>query len=413
MGIKKSTILLSALCLCAAVCCNQQKGAAPCVQQKGAFTDKRDGESITPAQGLDSAVAIVGDVEQVQLDTSRTQRIKRVEAAIAEIIAQELLSAARTYEHSYHRSIPACVNCSDLEMLLILERANEKSVPMFESLFGVVKDVPQVDVPHITKDMLLKNELMEADAKYEEAFGKKRPWWWVCPDKEKLARIKQSLANSTPYPEYGGDRGEIDYLLGKATAGYEMWFKKLPPRQECSDEEWLALLDNAINAESPLLTEAEEAALRAEYFKKFKRPATEFETSIVKVSLVRRIEGYDHPQTTVIRTAVGGVAIYQPSAGYSDIVSVNSGSIEMGLNRGEWLDFTSALHKYVGDWGEADYKRSPGEYLPSDYKFWELKLFFANADAFLPRPIYSYDECPLDWGGLVKFMGAMEAKTKF
>ncbi|MDR0331056.1 MAG: hypothetical protein LBH93_05060 [Chitinispirillales bacterium] len=225
-----------------------------------------------------------------------------------------------------------------------------------------------------------------------------------------MERLKLAFETDTPYPEYGGGRYDIGYRLGKAMAGYEMWFKRQPPKQNCPDEEWLARLETAIYAESPFLTEGEEATMKAEYFKNFGKSITDFESSIVHISFARVVQDSNNTQTSVIRTPTGAIALYQPYAGYNLIVSINPYSIELGLSWDEWLYFTNVIYKYIGGWGEADCELSKGEFAP--YSYWRLRLFFANTDAEMSRDIVSYDKCPLDWEGLIEFMGGMETKIK-
>ena len=242
-----------------------------------------------------------------------------------------------------------------------------------------------MNVPYITKDKTLIRTLTKASAEYKKRFKKERPWWWVCSDEEKLERIKLAFEIDTPYPEYAGSRYDTSYRLGKAIAAYEMWFKRQPPKQDYPDEEWLARLENAIKAESPFLTVGEEALLKAEYLKMFERPITDFEASIVKVSLARRNTDGDNPQTSIIRTTIGAIALYQPYAARNSIVSINPGSTELELSLGEWLNFTNAFHKYIGSHREADCTPLTGIGRTRLAAYWELRLFFANTDTEMPR----------------------------
>lgn len=364
-------------------------------------------ESIDQVLAL-GKITVAEKAQSMHVEKDLTQRLKLGEITIAEIIVQELKSAAAIYEILFKRSVLVCEKCTELELLLILERANSWQ---WLGIYDERNIVPYVDVPYITKNRLLENELAGAGSEYEKKFGKKLPWWWICQDKEKLERIKRAFETNTPYPEYSGSRGEIDYRLGKAIAEYEMWFKRPPPEQNRLDEEWLVRLKSAVRTESPLLTTGEEATLKTEYFKKVKKPITDFESSIVKVSLARMVSEKSNPQMSVVRTAAGATAIYQPFAGYQDITSINPGSIEMKLDFGEWLNFANTVHKYVDYRVEPNCKEPKGEFGPDDY--WVLRLFFANTDTIVSRVITSVDECsPIDWKSIIKFMKGMGTKTK-
>jgi hypothetical protein len=285
---------------------------------------------------------------------NRRPELKARELPVVEIMMQDLKEAIGRYESSAFLPIPNCGQCSDLELLLILEKA-------------IRTPKSGINVPNITK-------------------------------------------NRTLSPEYLGGFGEMTYQLGKATVGYEMWFNRPPPTWDFSDEEQLKRLKNAIDIGSPYLTESEEALLKAEYLRKFRRPMADFEFSLTKINFEQRLTVSALPSHfSITRTATGALAKYlpppTPPSRHSTLSRQLGDSlrVELELNTDEWLDFVNALYEQnVADLREYYNPSSGGEYAV-------VTLSFMNRDemnfAFMGAR-------PQSWDSILKLMNDMEDKTK-
>jgi len=319
---------------------------------------------------------------------------------IAGKITSELFFAAVLYKDRFKQSLPVCKRCSELEMLLILERISEIGGVYSEELKNALENVRK-------KDNTMEGTLKEIEVEYEKKFKKPVPWWWVCQNEERLNRLKRALATNMPYPYY--DSSKTTYNLGKAIAAYEMLFGKQPPEWNCSNEEYLERLESALDVEAPYLSREEEVELKinlkTEYEKKFGKQISDFELSVASVSL--KSVGYvdNRYRISVIRTTTGAIVKYLTFEFHPHgSIRKRSG---IKLNMEEWLDFLNVLYKCrINEWE----KKYTGRGI-LDGHGWSLAILFSVEDNY-ELNISGYAAYPPNWDKFMKIMDGIKAKMK-
>jgi hypothetical protein len=335
-----------------------------------------------------------------------TLGLKKMEPTeITERITSELNKMAEEYKWRYKelsdRTLPACKQCSELEMLLILERTIKYGI-----VYSEEEDIKKLLYHTKNKDGIIESELKNVEEEYKKKFGKYIPWWWICSNKERLKRLEKALEANKPYPDYYSSKSA--YELGKAMAGYEMFFKKQPPEWHCSDEERLKRLERALEVDVPYLTQEEEAELevklRAEHKKKnkipiFRKPITDFELSVASVYFyIGPVFGfYPLPRISLVKIPTGAIAKYLPHG-------IGGKHLEIKLDIREWLDIVNALLKcQVNEW-EKKYEADD-----DDGEIWHLEIIFSDKNELRTVGINEY---PPNWDKFIKIMNDIETKIK-
>jgi hypothetical protein len=342
-------------------------------------------------------IALERERTESEIATLGLKKIKQAE--VAKKVTSDLNSAIITCRR-FNQLLPVCKQCSELEYLLILERAIAYSEEDIKKMMPFVKK----------EDVTMKDEIKKTEIEYEKRFKKNIPWYWVCSDEEYLKRLKKALETNTSYPEY--DSSEVAYELGKAMAEYEMSFKRLSPEWHYSDKERLKYLKRSLEVDVPYLTKEEEAELefklRAEHEKKFGTFITDFELSTMSVYfLIGGAVGiHPNPRISVVKTPTGAIAKYLPLGNGSrnpEIRVAAKKPSEIKLDIGEWLDFVNALYKcHVNKWkydGEID-----------EGTVWHLEIIFSDKDNIKLLSFTFYNEYPPNWDKFMKIMEGIVAK---
>jgi len=304
--------------------------------------------------------------EENEKEPELPEKSKAAEAVEGELGLLESEYALRFNVWSY-----GCKQCSNLEKLLVLERALRADIYYYYRS----KDIK--DIPYFKKGKAIKNYFTE-------------------------------LVDSNDYSWTSLFLTKIDYELGKAISAYEMWFNREPPSCPentkkgyiCSRQKATEYLMRAIEADSPYLTDDEETNLKAEYQKRFGKPMTDLEFSTMGVYFRIR-ESEIHPYISVSRTATGAIARYVPSIKAQ--IYIEPLEVELGME--EWLDFVKVLHECQVDEWEKIYGVSEG------FKGeWEFKIFFSDRDKIEYSGIKN--AYPPNWERFIKIMDDMKARIK-
>jgi hypothetical protein len=346
-------------------------------------------------------------LERVKPEIATLELKKMEPTEITERITSDLNEMAMRYKQGKYgllnRPLPACKQCSELEMLLLLERTVKYGI-----VYSEEGDIKKLLYHAKNKDGIIESELKKAEAEYEKKFGQHIPWWWVCSDKERIKRLEKALEANKPYPGYYSSKAA--YELGKATAGYEMFFKKQPPEWRCSDKERLKRLERSLEVDVPYLTQEEEAELevklRAEHKKKnkipiFREPITDFELSVASVYFYTVPDEFDpFPRISLVKTPTGAIAKYLPP-------DIDGERLEIKLDIREWLDIVNALLKYqVNEWAE---KYEVTDYGVYGVERWRLEIIFSDKNELR---IVGFNEYPPNWDKFIKIMNDIKTKIK-
>ena len=339
--------------------------------------------------------------EESEIATLKLKKI-RLSGEIANEMEYDLIWAAERYKKLFKKSLPACKQCSELEYLLILERAEKTKNASIEK---------QINELHNIKNgkIISENELQNIEDEYEKKFSRSIPWWWICSDEERLMRLKKALKTNIPYPDYSSithyedgipyNHG-IPYEIGKAMAEYEMRFKKQPPECHCSDGEYLESLQRSLEIGMPYITREEDAELKiklkTEYKKRFGKEISDLELSTLNVYF--RIGGgsisVTRYSTSIMRTATGA------------IVKGMNEQPETNLDMIEWLDFVNSFYKLIGKWEKRYVKRHV-----LDGTQWWVNIFFLDEDDKLNfLKFYGSNAYPENWDEFVETMESLGAK---
>jgi hypothetical protein len=309
---------------------------------------------------------------KVQRSAIDSLEFKKTE--VSKLIKKELDSMKYAYKYKFSQPIPDCKQCSNLELMLILEIAVHKEEPDYPEKY--IKNEP-----HFARkeDVAIKNKLKSTEAEYEKKFNIPAPWWWVlCPDKERIERLKKAIDTNTPYHYYSineSERATVKYIntvytktktsyqLGKYIARHRIRFNRNPPECRYSNSECLQSLHTAFEIDWPYpAKEAEielENKLKAEYEKKFGEQISDFELSITNIYLE---EKEDLVYLSYFNRTTTGMSVI-------NILYGEDLEFEQEYNIGEWLDFIRALYKCcITKWE----KRFNGS--GADYGFWRLEV---------------------------------------
>ena len=284
----------------------------------------------------------------------RNSRESKYRLTTEDIIANELKAAKDEYENKFRRdSMPNCEQCSDLELLLILERAidayyhdgSKASRYIFDIKGphpnGNIKSVSYLKEKEMTKT---KEKLRQVEAKYEQKFNTEVPWWWMCPVKERIRRLEEAINIGKRHTECRGAGDKLHYKMAKAMAAYELWFNKPVPREMTTTyikpEIDYPYLEKALKANLPLLSYEEDTRLKqnlkSEYQKRFGKQIPDTVLLIARVYIDNR----NDVKIAITRTVTGGAIA-------KDLTNGLSAPLELELSTGEWLDFINALYKLI------------------------------------------------------------------
>jgi hypothetical protein len=356
-------------------------------------------EEIMPDLSWDENLSLDEAKERIKLEIA-TLELKRIgPTEITEKITAELLFAAVLYKDWFKLSFPACKQCSELEVLLILEKVTEVGGTYSEKIKNALENAKK-------RDNAMEGKLKKIEAKYENQFKKTIPWWWVCSNEELLKRLEIALETNMPYHDYSN---EESYELGKAIAGYEMLFGKQPPEWHCSDEERLKRLKIALDIEIPYLSRKEEIEieinLKAEY-EKNRKQISNFELSVTSVSLQSTsfFATDNRYRISVVRTTTGAIVKcltfeFRPYG----VVRKRS---EVKLDMKEWLNFVNALNKCrTNEWEKKYTNRKV-----LDGHGWSLAILF-SVENNNELEISGYSAYPPNWKEFMKIMDGMRARA--
>jgi hypothetical protein len=355
------------------------------------------------------------EIEKIKLEIAAFKLKKMKPAEVSEAIALDLISRFKEYKKKFNQPLPACKQCSELEMLLILKRALETG-NIYSS-----EDIRSMLYYAKKEEIYIGDKLKIAEMNYEEKFGKPIPWWWLCSDKERLKRLEKSLETNSPYPDYHSNY--TVYKLGKAMAEYEIRFKRQFPECHCSDEEHLKRLNRSLKVGTPYITKEEEteldAKLRSEYEKRFitrvfgKRlfgtPITDFELSMASAYIyINTMENLmAPPRISVVKTATGATAKYLSFRYGEDFRfggrdHTDSAGIE--LNTGEWLDFVKAIQELHIN----EMKREEYDYYGVQ---WHLEIsFLVDGELEVVKFWGGSNAYPPNWNKFMKIIEGIVAK---
>jgi len=297
----------------------------------------------------------------------------------AEITAYWLNATAKKYEMRFGKPVPQCRQCTDLELLLMLEDAIEENSP-------------ELEIPLKEEDAKLKAQLQKAKAQYENKFKIRAPWWYMCSDKEHLKRLQKAIKSNKPDLDYSYGFEIMHYRVGKRLAAYERRFKKPAPNwdeSECSSNQRWKRLVKALEENTPLFTEKEEAEMRKNRHSfHFKHKGDVTQSISVSKTLTGAIVEYQLP-TTAIESA--------------DTLSVN-------ISAEEWQNFTSALQET----GIMDWEKS---YMPAqrkewrDEKEWQVEIFLPDVPDSARFQSFGYESYPPGWDNFIKLMESIKKRT--
>jgi len=293
----------------------------------------------------------------------------------AEITTYWLNSKAKEYERLFNKPVPECKQCTDLELLLMLENAIET-------------DVAELDIATKEENAELKAELKKAQIDYERKFKIRAPWWYICSDKEHLERLQKAVKTNKPELDYSYGSQMMDYKVGKRLASYEWLFKKPAPNwdeKECSDEERWKRLKKAIEENKPYLSEEEEKNRHSIHF----RDGDYYITNI-----------------SVSKTAAGAVVKYElPTKEKRS----SADTLEANLSAKEWQNLTDTLQKLgIMEWESFYVKPPKGHRSYRGGKNWELEIFLPNNAKFKSGGYYTY---PPNYDEFVKLMEDIKKKA--
>ncbi|MDR2972214.1 MAG: hypothetical protein LBU83_09850 [Bacteroidales bacterium] len=323
--------------------------------------------------------------QQAEQTKERTATLTATEKLMVDsIIASELKVLKNRYEkdsennriHISHALFPSksvllnCEQCSDLDILLILERflspprdilGKPRRYTYFHfARYDVFPDTIK-GTSYFTQEneVIMRHKLQDVEVRYEKKFNIPTPWWWVCSLEERIRRLETAIKTGKRYPHYPVSEGIKYYEMGKTMAAYEMWFGRPLPdciRTNCSEEERVRHAEQALDAGLPHLSRRESAALkkemRTEYRKKFGVRIPNYWLSVARVQYSRPIYAA-RTNFFVTRTAsYGAVAKDVHNRGWGPNIS----SLE--LDMGNWLDFINTLDNFgVNEWEKIPHKK--------------------------------------------------------
>ena len=263
-----------------------------------------------------------------------------------EIIANELKAVMDEYERVLDEPIPNCEQCSDLELLLILERVLKVGYSTrgnaANQIFTITmpsKNIKSISYVEKYKTAEIKFKLQEIEAKYEGKFNVPVPWWWMCSVEERIRRLEEAIMMGNKYEYYPGASGYTrHYKFAKAISAYELQFNKSFTR--CGDiSHDYHHLENAMEMGLPFLSYEEDTKLKTKlktgYQKKFGKPIPDTVLSMARVYVDNSVFKF-----SVTRTVTG-------SAIAKNITYGLSAPFELELSIEEWLDFTNDLYKLI------------------------------------------------------------------
>jgi hypothetical protein len=329
----------------------------------------------------------------VEQDTSEISRFAKKDTSIKNIIASNfntlcvkpaeittywLNSKIKEYERQFSKPVPECRQCSDLELLLMLEDA-------------IKANVAELNIAAKAEDSALKTELKKTQADYERKFKIRAPWWYICSDKEHLERLQKAIETNKPELDYSYGYQMMNYRIGKLLALYEMRFKKQAPNwdeSECTDKERFERLVKAIKTNKPYLTEEEKKNRHSFHFRYKDYSGTYASMSI-----------------SVNKTSTGAIIKYQLPV----LEKESADTLEANLSAEEWLDFTNTLQKLgVTGWNKS-YIKNAKKWRGG--KEWEVEIFLpGNLDSaqFSSYGLYTY---PPNWDEFMELMNGIKKKT--
>jgi hypothetical protein len=286
----------------------------------------------------------------VKTKSLRNIRESKYRLTTEEIIAYELKVVMDEYEQMYKEAIPNCEQCSDLELLLILEKiGNANYIDNASGLIitknrprGNIKSVSYLKKEEMTK---IKDKLKDIEAKYEEKFKSEIPWWWMCSVEERIRRLEEAIKTGKRYEDYYGAGDRQYYQFAKAAASYELRFNKPIPRCMVAPYDYQHL-EKALKWDLPLLSFEEDAELKKklkmEYQIKFGRAIPDTLLIMTRVFLDNHPAG----EIAVTRTVTGGAVAKN--------LTDKSAQLELELSIREWLDFINALYKLIHEQQERE-----------------------------------------------------------
>lgn len=347
------------------------------------------------------------------------------------IIMSDIEALKDEYEIGrYHvQRMPECVQCSDLERLLILERIvghNRLGIIKYRKYYLYYYDLIPSDIKgasYLTKKKAakLKHKLRDVENLYEEKFNVPTPWWWICSVEERIERLEEAIKTDKKYPHYPVVESMQYYDIGKTMAAYEMWFKRPFPectRITCSEEERLTYAGQALDVGLPYRSKKEDTELKhklkTKYEKKFKKSIPDYWLSVERVHYRLHLYGAIR-DISITRTANGAVARFIRTF-------VKCGGIySLKLNVGEWLDLINTLNNLgVSD---LEQRKEPLRRYAHKYESFELSIFTLNCDDsnfdqycvgnIKVREISEYTHIlPSDWGDFVKVIHNMQERIE-
>ncbi|MDR1829167.1 MAG: hypothetical protein LBQ76_00180 [Candidatus Fibromonas sp.] len=300
----------------------------------------------------------------------------------AEITAYWLSSKAKQYERQFDKPVPECKQCTDLELLLMLEDAIEA-------------ETAKLDIVEKEENPALKAELKKAKADYEMKFRIRAPWWYMCSDREHLERLQKTIKTNKPELDYS--YGLKNYVVGKHLASYERRFKKPAPNwseKECSNKERWERLEKALKENKPYLTkEEEEKEKKNRYNFNFRYGDYPYYVFNFK------FKNGDYPSDiSVSKTATGAVAKFEMTANKR-----NSVALETNLSEEEWQNFANTIQRLgVTEW-ERIYRKTRQR-----WREWEVKILLPDGTEYNSS---GYSVYPPDWEEFMKLMTGIKKRT--